>query len=80
MKKKPILILTLTIVIKLAAAQVPFGLKAGLVMPYYTVKSDNVSLNASIKVGFTAGIVSSFRINKAISFQPGLNFIRKGGN
>ena len=61
------------------AQKTSFGITTGPVFPSYKVKIESIAITSDIKVGFTAGVMSSIAMGKSFSFQPGLNFIQKGG-
>ena len=54
------------------------GLSAGVAISNLNFKSDNVSLSAKTKTGFTAGIVADLPLGTSFSLQPGLYYIRTG--
>jgi hypothetical protein len=79
MKTKITLLLSFILIIKSVGAQNSFGINAGATLATYKVKASSVSLTSKSQVGFTAGIMSSISMGKHASFQPGLNFLQKGG-
>jgi hypothetical protein len=80
MKTKLTLLLSFIVLIKYASAQnFSFGINAGATLASYKVSASSVSLTSKSKTGFTAGIYSSISMGKNASFQPGLNFLQKGG-
>lgn len=79
MKIKTPLFLTVLFLAEVATAQ-KIGVNAGLTLPSYKISAGDVSLASGIKPGFTVGVFSSFALNSHLSFRPGLNFVRKGGN
>jgi hypothetical protein len=72
-------ILTLAIASEAQTGKPTFGFTAGVTFASFMIKSDNVSTSSGTKVGFSAGLLSSFHLNSHFSFQPALDFIQKGG-
>lgn len=61
------------------AQQSSFGFQAGATFASYKVRVDNISATSKTKLGFTAGVTGDIDMGKNFSFQPGLNFLQKGG-
>jgi hypothetical protein len=61
-------------------AQKPqLGFTVGTTVSTYKAKADAVSFTSKSKLGLTVGLTSSLPMGKNLSFQPGLNFVQKGG-
>ncbi len=54
------------------------GISAGAAISNLNFKSDNVSLSAKTKTGFTAGVVADLPLGTSFSLQPGLYYVRTG--
>jgi len=63
-----------------ASAQKPiFGFNGGTAISSFREKGEGETYTADSRVGFTAGVVADIPLNKSVSFQPGLQFTKKGG-
>ena len=63
-----------------ASAQKPiFGFNGGTAISSFREKGEGETYTAESRVGFTAGVVADIPLNKSVSFQPGLQFTKKGG-
>lgn len=56
-----------------------FGLTAGATFASYKANIEDLSITSKTKIGFIVGVTSSIAIGKNFAFQPGLNFLQKGG-
>jgi len=61
------------------AQNASFGFCAGATFASYKATVEDLSLTSKTKAGFTVGFTSSIPIGKYFSFQPGLNYLQKGG-
>ena len=56
-----------------------FGFTAGASLASYKVSQSSLSVTSKSKTGFTVGMLISVPAGKSFSFQPGLNYVQKGG-
>lgn len=79
---KKIAILFFCVVLSVVAtAQNSLGVQAGVVSSSFSTKSENgVYTNSSkMKIGFKAGVYGEIQMSPDVFFQPGINYISKGG-
>ena len=55
-----------------------FGFTAGSAFANYKTKYDMIEISGKSKSGITVGVLADFPMGNNISFQPNLNFVRKG--
>ena len=80
MKKNLCLFISFILLINYVSAQkAVIGLTAGATFASYKVASQSLSMTSKMRVGFTAGLVSTVPIGKNFSFMPQLDFVQKGG-
>jgi hypothetical protein len=77
--KKVTLLMAMGIFAIAANAQTQFGVQAGALMSSYKMKAGSVSLNFKSTVGFKVGLFAEVPFGSALSFNPELNYINKGG-
>ncbi len=84
MKKLALSLLFATSIISSAWAQEDedqifhFGLKASPTVNWFRIEGDNVK-NEALRVGFTYGLITEFRITKNYAFATGLDISYRGG-
>jgi Outer membrane protein beta-barrel domain len=80
MKKLSIIILLTTFISTLSFAQIArFGVNAGVVFASGIDKDGNTTKTSKIKTGLTVGFLGDIVLTEKFSFQPGINFVQKGG-
>lgn len=80
MKKTINLFISFILLMNFSKAQnSSFGLTAGATFASYKAEVEDIALTSKTKIGFTVGVTSSIALGKNFSFQPGLNFLQKGG-
>jgi len=56
-----------------------FGFNAGILSSTAKITSDNQTSSSKGRIGFNVGVLVDVMMGKDFSFQPGLNFVQKGG-
>jgi hypothetical protein len=56
-----------------------FGFDAGILSSMAKVTSDNQTSSSKSRIGFNVGVLVDVKMGNDFSFQPGLNFVQKGG-
>lgn len=56
-----------------------FGLTAGTSFSKIIFKNEGISVQSDNKLGLTFGIIGDIPISPLVSFQPGANYVQKGG-
>ncbi len=74
--------ISIMLLMNYSIAQGTFGIAAGATFASYKASGPTIPITAKnqLRVGFTAGVTSSFSIGKSFNFEPALNFLQKGGD
>jgi hypothetical protein len=80
MKKVSITFTLMAFISSITFAQIArFGVNAGVVFASGFEKDGNTTTTSKTKTGFTVGFLGDIVLTEKFSFQPGINFIQKGG-
>jgi hypothetical protein len=80
MKKTSITLLLTAFISTFTFAQIArFGVNAGVVFASGIEKDGNTTTTSKTKTGLSVGFLGDIVLTEKFSFQPGLNFIQKGG-
>lgn len=80
MKKLSIILVMTVFTATVTFAQIArFGVNAGVVFASGIQKDGNTTETSKTRTGFTAGFMGDIVLTEKFSFQPGINFIQKGG-
>jgi Outer membrane protein beta-barrel domain len=80
MKRLSIIFLLSTFITTVTFAQIArFGVNAGVAFASGIKKNNNTTVTSKTKTGLTVGFLGDIVLTEKFSFQPGINFIQKGG-
>ncbi|PWU05109.1 MAG: hypothetical protein C5B52_00255 [Bacteroidetes bacterium] len=65
--------------IAFAQNQVAFKINAGISSAMVKSDVDGEKENTKCRIGFTAGVATNIPLGQHLSFEPGLNYLQKGG-